>query len=75
MSEMLWRLRNVGQRIFGLESSVGFGVGSGRRKLGDDDALADKAAFPQIELTRFSDDSCTGFAKYEMDAYATTFPG
>jgi hypothetical protein len=30
MSEMLWQLRNVGQRIFGPETSGGFGVGSGR---------------------------------------------
>lgn len=48
-------------------------MGSGRERLGNDDAFADNAAFPQVEFTSFSDGRCTVFAKYEVNADATTF--
>jgi hypothetical protein len=48
-------------------------VESGRESLGDNDAFADNATFPQIEIASFSDGRCTVFAKYEVNAYATTF--
>lgn len=71
--KLAWRA-NVGKRFL-FELDADFGVGSGLRKSGYDDALADKAAFPQIEFASFSGGSGTGFAKHEMDAYATTFAG